>query len=194
MMQKLLAAAALTLALAAPVNAASISLSATPIVAGGFDVVVSASDLFLGRDEATDGLISFGFDVLVTTPATASFTGATSNPLFFDPVSGVPDTDVFAAASGFALFPPVASPLTLVTLHFQQLAAGPVVISLTTDLANLFHGLQFFNEPFQEGISGRISVGEAAAPIPEPATLVLLGSAALIGQLRRRRRSRQPAV
>ena len=194
MMQRFLAAAALTMALAAPANAASISLSSTPIVAGGFDVVVSASDLFLGRDETSDFLISFGFDVLVTTPATASFSGATSNASFFDLVSIVPNTDVFAAASGFGLFPPVASPLTLVTLHFQQLAAGPIVISLTTDLANLFHGLQFLNDPFQEGISGRVSVGEAAAPIPEPATLVLLGSGALIGQLRRRRRSRLPVA
>ena len=188
MMQRFLAAAALTMALAAPANAASISLSSTPIVAGGFDVVVSASDLFLGRDETSDFLLSFGFDVLVTTPATASFTGATSNTLFFDAVSSVPDTDVFAAASGFGLFPPVASPLALVTLHFQQLAAGPIVISLTSDSANLFQGLQFFNEPFEEGISGRITVAEAAA-VPEPATLVLLGSGALIGRLRRRRRS-----
>lgn len=185
MMQRFLGAAILVLALAAPASAASITLTPTPIALGAFDVTVSVNDLFLGRD-ASDGLISFGFTV--STPASASFIGATSNSLFFDPVSVVPGTSVFAAASGLGLFPPAASPLTLATLHFQALGPTPIVISLTTDLANPFQGLQFFNDPFVESIGGRVSVGSAAA-VPEPATLLLLGSGLAVTSLRRRRRS-----
>jgi len=112
------------------------------------------------------------------------FSAVTPAPM----VSSVPNTRVFAAAAGFGIFPPIVEPLTLATLHFQQLAAGPIVISLTTDLGNPFQGLQFLNEPFAEGIAGRISVGQTAA-VPEPATLLLLGSGMAVSSLRRRRRS-----
>src|SRR4051794_27184682 len=117
MIRNALAAAAILLVFgSAPASATSITLTSAPGVSGAFDVVVSASNVFLGRDVTTDGLISFGFD-LALNPAQVSLTSATSGSLF-DPVSIVPNTAVFAAASGFAILPPVVAPLTLVTLHF----------------------------------------------------------------------------
>src|SRR4051794_16393390 len=79
--------------------AATISLSSPGVVAGPFDVLVRAQNLFAGRDLSTDLAISFGFTVTTSAPATVSFAGATSGPLF-DSATSQPGTTVFAAAFG----------------------------------------------------------------------------------------------
>ncbi len=92
----LLAAAMLTIS-ASAASAATISFTAPSVVSGAFDIVVQASDVFAGRDESTDAILAFGFNVGVSNPLVLSFLGADSGPLF-DPATSEPGTDVFAAA------------------------------------------------------------------------------------------------
>jgi PEP-CTERM motif len=187
----LVAIAVATLTFGSTASAATITFDSPSVVSGGsFDVVVEASDLFAGRDPKTDGILGFGFNVDVSDPAKLAFTGATSGPLF-DAVTTQPGTDVFAAASGLAIFSGTPEPIVLATLHFNVLAPGTSNILITSDLSNLFQGLQYFNEPFAEAIAGTLPVTAAATTVPEPTTLLLSGIG-LIGMasLRRLRRVR----
>jgi PEP-CTERM motif len=162
--------AAILAAAASPASAALISFNAPTVVSGPFDVTVQASNLFTGRDAATDGVISYGFNVSVSNPAILSFTGATSGSLF-DSATIEPGTNVFGAASGLGIFPPIAGTVTLATLHFKATGSGSANILISSDLTNAFQGLQFLNQPFAESISGTLSV----SAVPEPATLGLAG-------------------
>jgi hypothetical protein len=137
-----------------PVPAATVFFTAPAAANGAFDVVVQAKNLFAGRDPSSDGIISYGFNVAVGNPLLLTFNGADSGPLF-DPATTQPGTGVFGAASGFGIFPPVAEPLVLATLHFTRTGAGTVNIVISSDLSNLFQGLQFLNAPFAESIAGR---------------------------------------
>src|SRR5262245_1192928 len=182
--------AALLAAWASPAAAASITVSGPSIVSGSFDVLVTATNLFAGRDPSTDLIISYGFDVTVSNGSVLSFTGATSGPLF-DPATSAPGTDVFGAAfgqSGFGIEPGAPEPLLIATLHFTAIGSGPATIFVTSDLNNLFQGLQFFGDPFQESIAGNVSV-RAVVPtaVPEPATLVLSVMGLTAAAIRRRK-------
>ena len=187
--------AAMLAALAAPAAAASISLSGPAVVSGSFDVQVTATDLFDGRDPS-DLIISYGFNVAVTDSAVLSFLGATSGPLF-DPATSGPGTMVFGAAfgqHGFGIEPGAAEPLLLATLHFTATGSGPASILVSSDLNNLFQGLQFFNDPFQESIAGSLAV-RASAPtaVPEPATLGMVAAGLAAAFKRRRQLAIPPA-
>lgn len=181
--------AALLATFASPAAAATISISTPGVVSGPtFDVVVSATNVFTGR-ALDDFLVSFGFNVTVSDPTKVSFTGATAGPEF-EAATTQPGTNVFAAASNFGIATPVAEPLILATLHFATLASGTTNINITTDLANVFQGLQFINAPFMESIGGTVPVTVATqTAVPEPTTLVLSGLG-LIGVAVRRRLAR----
>ena len=173
---------------ASSASAATISLSSpgvNGVVSGPFDIVVTATNLFAGRDVTTDGIVSFGFNVNVNSPNVLSFIGATSGPLF-DPVTTAPGTAVFASASGLGIFPGTPEPLVLATLHFDVLKPGFGSFTIASVVSNAFQGLQYLDAPFAERIfvnSGTIGV------VPEPATLVLSLSG-LIGLVAARKRAR----
>lgn len=188
-MKKLLLTVAILAIGGPPAAAATISFGTTPIVGGAFDVSVTAGDLFVGRDPS-DVIISYGFNVAVNDTSIISFLGATSGSLF-DPATTEPGTNVFAAAfgqNGFGVEPGAAEPLLLATLHFHAGNAGLGKIFITTDLNNLFQGLQFFNDPFQESIAAEIGIAVVPTAVPEPATLILSGSGLFAAAWRHRRR------
>ncbi len=175
--------AAILVVAATPASGETISISGPGILtASSFDVVVEAQNLFAGRDPLTDMIISYGFNVTVSDPAIFSFTGATSGALF-DPATTEPGTNVFGAASGFGIDSSAPDPLILATLHFQMLASGTADILISSNLANPFQGLQYLNSPFQEPISGKLTV----TAVPEPGTLLLLASGLIALALWRRR-------
>jgi hypothetical protein len=168
-----------------PAAAATISFTTPGVVSGPFDVTITAQDVFAGRDPL-DEVIGFGFNVGVSDPSVVSFLGATSGPLF-DPVTSVPGTNVVASA--FGITPGVTEPLILATLHFAAIGPGTASIFITSDLANLFQGLQFFGQPSAESIAATLPV-TVTSTVPEPTTLVLSGIG-LIGIAARRLRQRR---
>lgn len=184
--QSLLLCAAMMCIFGARASAVTVFVSGPSVASAAFDVTVEATGLFDGRDTTTDGIISYGFDIAIDNPSVISFLGATAGPSF-DAATTEPGTDVFGAASGLAILPGEPEPLILATLHFNVIGSGPAVITISSDLSNLFQGLQYINEPFAEPIAGTVPL-EA---VPETATL-LFAAAGLtgIGILGRRDSSR----
>lgn len=176
---KFLVAVIVALLFARTASATAISVSGPLVAAPGgfFDVDVTAQDLFAGRDPSTDGIFGFGFDVTTGGPSSVLFIGADAGPSF-EPAISLPEADVFSQALGFGLFPPIAEPLLLATLHFRATGGDLATVSITSDLTNFFQGLQYFNQPFQVPIQGTVSVAIPTIPMiptPEPGTLLLFG-------------------
>jgi hypothetical protein len=153
-------------------------LSDPTIMAGStFDL-----DIIVDGAVFPDVILSFGFDVEVD-PSEFDYLGASVGPNFDEPLSPLPNTDVagsaFPAASG--------DDILLASLTFEALLGGDYSIWVISDLTDLNEGLRTLS-PQRIDLTQKVDVSVAAAPVPEPGTLLLmLAGIGGLGFLKRRR-------
>lgn len=142
-----------------------------------FDVDVFANDV---GDE--DKLLAFGFDLDYGSTAFA-FNGATMGSLlFFDDSLLFSDTDV--AGSNFPGLS--GDDILLASLSFTSLTAGTFSLGITSSSLDLNEGLTTLLGP-KIDMTQSLFIEASDAPIPEPSTILLLGSG-LVGLAFYRRR------
>jgi hypothetical protein len=161
------------------------SISDTDITAGeNFSVDVTASGASLADDE----ILAFGFDVFVTNLSIVNFVSAVIGPSFEDFSAFFLDTDVVGVA-----FPGLTDDsLLLATLNFTALGPGDVTLGILSDLIDLNEGLIYLWAGAQDiSASFGLKVSDAAAPVPEPASIFLFATGILgIAGLARKRSAR----
>jgi hypothetical protein len=172
MKKTLLATALVGAFFLAPARGATITLVAPATVAGPFDVVVNATDVFAAPHD-TDFLLAYGFDISYDNSVLA-YLGETPGALFTD-LSGNPGigAQVAGVAAAILLGPgDFTEPLTLATLHFGLVGTGTTSISISGDIANPDQGLVYLGG--SDPISARTSLDASATP--EPGAMLLAGA------------------
>ena len=166
----------------------SLELSSTDIYLGDtFDLNIMVDgvtdiDPMWGLDE----ILSFGFDVDYTA-SEFTYNGATVGSNFNDDSLFFPNTDV--AGSAFPGFS--GNGILLASLSFRSLMTGNFSLGITSDISDPNEGLTTFlywngydpSDPFT-GLgptidltnSINIDVASAAAPVPEPGTILIFGT------------------
>jgi hypothetical protein len=140
-----------------------------------FSIDVNVTDTFSPpfSPSPPNAVIAFGFDIVNTDPSVFAFQSASVNyTLFMDDSSLFPDTDVAGSA-----FPPVMSPdftFRLATLNFTALAIGRATVGIFSDLNDPNEGLRYLNTD-----SKIQTVLDITTPVPEPGTIILIGSGLL---------------
>lgn len=142
---------------------------------------ISIGDIFIldvVADEARidpifgDGeILSFGFDV--NDSDSFQYNGAIVGPSFMDDSLLITDTEVAGSA-----FPGIGGDdILLASLSFTALVAGDHVLGITSDVFDPNEGIFTFFD-FEIGkidITQSVDIRVHAAPVPEPATILLLG-------------------
>ena len=152
----------------------SLELSSTDIYLGDtFDLNIMVDgvtdiDPMWGLDE----ILSFGFDVDYTA-SEFTYNGATVGSNFNDDSLFFPNTDVAGSA-----FPGVSgNGILLASLNFTSLLEGSFSLGITSDLSDMNEGLgSWVYGPLDLTNSINIDVASAAAPVPEPSTILLVGT------------------
>jgi len=166
---------------------ASLELSSADIYEGDtFDLNVivdgvTGFDPMLGPDE----IIAFGFDVDYNL-AQFEYRGATVWPgetlaSFFDPGfhddSALLSPDVAGSYFGLPGSGPNGDNILLASLSFTPLMTGSFSLGITSDLSDMNEGLgSWLYGPLDLTNSINIDVASAAAPVPEPGTILLFGT------------------
>lgn len=134
-----------------------------------FDIFVD----ILGIDSG-NGVLGLDFDV--TYGPGLQFIGYDLAPEFTDDFSDLAGGQIFAVAST-----PITTDGRLIALHFRADSAGSWPLEIS-GLANDFRGLALesdFVDISDTSFAGTIEVTPATTSVPEPSTLLILGSALL---------------
>ena len=149
---------------------ASLNLVGSPSAVGDlFEVEVWVDGDDIGLD-----LLGFGFDVSFDSIGIFDYTGYTIESGF--------DDDSFGPGNvAGSAFPGIAEDdVLLATLSFETLALGTDTLHVLGEYDGMFAGLFYeLADPPGYDIEASLTISTESAPVPEPSTLLLIGSSLL---------------
>ena len=175
---------AVMLCLLVPLNAMALSISLIPSETDVFVGENFSIDIVLGLDLEVDqpilqfGILGWGLDLNFTLPPGSVSLDSIDIGPEWDPIPPVPepmnlDGDGLVGAS-FPAFIGLSS--TLATLNFTAVSAGEVGIIASATSGDISEGIISLSQIIWSFDSQGAEITVSAAPVPEPATMLLLGT------------------